>query len=147
MRLSNKDVEQEYVEGRLESSLKTLYGRYWDAIKQTEVPLSRMINDTLKLDIYNVIIKQIRLIANPWPKYRTWIFIKLREVSLWHLQQCNMLTGASHSSRHLVPSRFGIACALLVETNTSPSLSKCSGLCDSNNPMYFLYLRHKLFVI
>ena len=34
----------------IKSLLMKSYGRYWDLIKQYEIPLSRMVNDTLELD-------------------------------------------------------------------------------------------------
>ena len=46
-RLSNKPHEQGYVKELLKSSLKKVYGRYGDLIKQYDVPLSRMLNDIL----------------------------------------------------------------------------------------------------
>ena len=48
VRLSNKLLGQGYVKERLRSSLRKFYGRYGDLIKQYEVPLSRMLHDTLK---------------------------------------------------------------------------------------------------
>ena len=46
-RLSNKLLEQEYVNERLKSSLGKFYGRYGDLIKQYEVSLTQMLNDIL----------------------------------------------------------------------------------------------------
>ena len=43
-RLSNKLLEQGYVKERLSSSLRKLYGRYGDLIKQYEVSLPQMLN-------------------------------------------------------------------------------------------------------
>ena len=40
-------LEQWYLKERLKSSLKKIYGRYGDLIKQYEVPLSQMLNDIL----------------------------------------------------------------------------------------------------
>ena len=50
MRLSNKLLGQGYVKERLRSSLRKFYGRYWDLIKQYEVPLSRLLHDILDDD-------------------------------------------------------------------------------------------------
>ena len=50
VRLSNKLLGQGYAKGRLRSSLRKLYGRYEDLIKQYEVPLSRMWHDILDDD-------------------------------------------------------------------------------------------------
>ena len=48
--LSNKLLRQGYVKERLISSLRKLYGRYSDLVKQYEVPLSRMLSDILDDD-------------------------------------------------------------------------------------------------
>ena len=50
MRLSNKLLGHGYVKERLRSSLRKLYGRYEDLIKQYEVSLSRMLQDILDDD-------------------------------------------------------------------------------------------------
>ena len=46
-RLSNKLFQQGYAKELLRSSLRKLYGRYGDLIKQYEVPLSWILNDIL----------------------------------------------------------------------------------------------------
>ena len=46
-RLSNKLFEQGYDKDRLKSSLRKLYGRYGDLIKQYEVSLSQILNNIL----------------------------------------------------------------------------------------------------
>ena len=49
-----------------------------------------------------------------------------------------MLTGDAYSSEHLVPSRFGLQYALLVETNPFLELVMFSGLFTLNILRYFL---------
>ena len=50
VRLSNKHLGQGYLKEGLKSSLRKLYGRYGDLIKQYEVPLSRMLHYILNDD-------------------------------------------------------------------------------------------------
>ena len=50
IQLSNKLLGHGYVKERLKSSLRKLYGRYGDLIKQYEVPLSRMLHSILEDD-------------------------------------------------------------------------------------------------
>ena len=85
-RLSNKLREHGYVKERLKSSLKKIYGRYRDLIKQYKVPHSRMLND-ISLTKYNENPPSIRLYTNPWHLYRTRPFTDLWEVSVEHLRR------------------------------------------------------------
>ena len=48
--LSSKLLKQGYLVKRLKSSFRKFYGRYGDLIRQYEVSLSQMLNDTLTLD-------------------------------------------------------------------------------------------------
>ena len=50
MKLSNKLLGQGYVKERLKSSVSKFYGWYGDLTKQYEIPLSRMLHDSLDDD-------------------------------------------------------------------------------------------------
>ena len=84
VRNSNKLLGQVYVKGRLISSLRKLYGRHGDLIKQLEVPLSRMLHDILDNDHLQWHSPLIRHYTNFWPfywsgpYYRIWLFTLLR---------------------------------------------------------------------
>ena len=58
---------------------------------------------------------------------------------------CDIPIGDAHSSAHTVPSNFGLAYVLLVETNPLPErVVIFSGLFTSNIPRYFLYFASNL---
>ena len=73
VRLSNKLLGQGYVKERLRCSLRKLYGRYWDLIKQ-------MLHDILDDNHIQWHPPLIRHYTNFWPcywfgpYYRIWIF-------------------------------------------------------------------------
>ena len=140
-RLSNKLLEQGYVEERLKSSLRNFYGRYGDLIKQYEVPLSRMLNGIL------------------WPNhvqwqpptdqtlYQTRSFTEFWEVSVEHLRRMWHADRGRLLLRTPGPVPLGLAYVLLVETNPFPNLRYFFGLCSSNIPRYFLDFALKLFML
>ena len=80
-RLSNKLLEQGYVQERLKSSLRKFNGRYGDLVKQYDVSILQMLNDIM------------------WPNhiqwqpptdqtlYRTRPFTEFGEVSIEHLRR------------------------------------------------------------
>ena len=80
VRLSNKLLGQGYVKERLRSSLRKLYGRYGDLIKQYEVHLSRMLHDILDDGHLQWHPPLIRHYTNFWPYYwfvpyyQIWLF-------------------------------------------------------------------------
>ena len=102
VRLSNKLLEQGYVQERLRSSLRKFYGRYGDLIKQYEVPLSRILHDILDDDHLQWHLPLFRHYTIFWPyywsgpHYRIWLFTKLREVSIEHLPG---MPGMRHANR------------------------------------------------
>ena len=130
VRLSNKLLGQGYVKERLRSSLRKLYGRYGDLIKQYEVPLSRMLHDILDDDHLQWHPLLIRHYTNFWPYYWSWpynwiwLFTLLREVSVEHLQRVR------HANRGRLPppdtwscSNFGTCKFSNVETKYLLNLS------------------------
>ena len=114
MRLSNKLLEQGYVKERLKSSLRKIYGRNGDLIKQYVVPLSRMLNDILGPD-------HIQWLS-PTDKtfYRTRPFTEIWEVSIEHLWRVWHTDRGRLLLRTPGPVLLGLAYVLLVETNPFP---------------------------
>ena len=88
-RFANKLLEQGYVQESLKSLLKTWSVRI--SIKQYEVPLSWISNDSLKLDHKQRHPLSIKLMPNhcintkPLPYNQTSAFTELQEVSIEHL--------------------------------------------------------------
>ena len=93
MRLANKLLGQGYVKERLRSSLRKLYGRYGDLIKQYDIPLFWMLHDILDDEHLQWHPPLISHYTNFWPYYWSWpyyrirLFTELREVSIEHLQR------------------------------------------------------------
>ena len=61
------ELFQGYVKERLKSSLRKFYGRYGDLTKQYEVPLSRMLHDSLDDDHIQWHPPLIGHYTNFWP--------------------------------------------------------------------------------
>ena len=133
-RLSNKLLEQGYVNERLKSPLRKLYGRYGYLIKQYEVSLSQMLNGIL------------------WPNhiqwqpptdqtlYRTRPLTEFWVVSIEHLGR-----GVWHADRGRLllrtpgPVPFGACiCSTCWDQSFFRTCRYFSGLCSSNIPRYFL---------
>ena len=85
-------------------------------------PLSRMINDILKLHNIQWHPPMISLLTNPWPYKRTRTFTSLQEVpieyvwQLWHNNRRHLLL------RNIVLSSWDLHNVLLVETNNVPDI-------------------------
>ena len=137
--LSNKLREHGYVKERLKSSLKKIYGRYRDLIKQYKVPHSRMLND-VSLTKYNDNLPSTRLYTNPWHVYSTRPF-----TDLWGFRR-TFATGVAWWQGTITPPATWSCSiwnlhinALLVETNPFLELVVIfPGLFTSNIPRYFL---------
>ena len=77
----------------LKSSLRKFYCRYGDLTKQFEVPLSRMLHIILEDNHIQWHPPLMRHNTNFWPftdlepNYRIWLFTRLYEVSIEHLQR------------------------------------------------------------
>ena len=127
-RLSNKLLEQGYVKERLKSSLRKVYGRYGDLIKQYEVSLSQMLNDILWPDHIQWQPPTDQTL------YRTRPFIEFWVVSIEHLRRVWHADRGRLLLRTPGPVPLGLAYVLLVETNPFPNLS----LFYRNIPRYFL---------
>ena len=129
-RLSNKLLEQGYVKESLQSSLRKFYGRYGDLIKQYEVSLSQMLNDTVT-----------------WPYTMTapyWSdFVPnstfYRILSGFHRTYA---TGVACRQGTLTPPNtwsFGTCiCSTCWDQSFFRTCRYFSGLCSSNIPRYFL---------
>ena len=93
-RLSSKLLGQGYIIERLKSSLRKLYGRYWDLIKYYEVSLSQMLHDILGHDHVQWHTRLIRHYTNLRTYYRTglyyrfWLYYQILEVSTEHCNGC-----------------------------------------------------------
>ena len=131
-RLSNKLLEQGYVQERLKSSLRKFYGRYGDLIKQYEVSLSQMLNDILWPDHIQWQPPTDQTL------YRTRPFTEFWVVSIEHLRRVWHADRGSLLLRTPCPVPLGLAYVLLVETNPFPNFRYFTGLCSSNIPRYFL---------
>ena len=113
----NKLLEQGYAKERLKSSLRKIFGRYRDLIKQYEVPLSQMSNDILWPD-------HIQWQLPPGQTlYRTRPFTEFWVVSIEHLRRMWLADRGRLLLRTPGPARLGLAYILLVETNPFPNLS------------------------
>ena len=113
-RLSYKLLEQGYVKEHLKSSLRKVYCRYGDLIKQYEVSLTQMLNDIL------------------WPDHIQWqppYWSDFVPNSTFYriLSGFNRTFATGVTCRQgtltLGPLHLGLAYVLLVETNPFPNLS------------------------
>ena len=111
--------EQEYVKERLKSSLKKFLVDMGILSNNTKFLSHECLMTFCSLTKYHHNPPSIRPYSNPWPFYRTRRFIDLWEVSI---ECCSMLTGDAYSCGHMVPSHFGLAYVLLVETIRFPEL-------------------------
>ena len=116
-RLSNKLLEQGYVQERLKSSLRKFYGRYGDLIKQYEVSLSQMFNDILWPDHIQWQPPTDQTLYRTRPLTEIWVVSIEHLRRLWHADRGRLLL------RTPGPVPLGLAYVLLVETNPFPNLS------------------------
>ena len=130
--LSNKLLEQGYVKERLKSSLRKLYGRFGDLIKQYEVSLSQLLNDILWPD--NIQWQP----PTDQTLYQSRPFTEFWEVSIEHLRRVWHATGDAYSSGHLVPSLWDLHMFYLLIPIFFPNLPLFYGLWSSNIHRYFL---------
>ena len=103
MRLSNKLLGQGYVEERLKSSLRKIYGRKGGLTKQYEVPLSRMLHDILNDDHIQWHPPLIEHYTNFWPLM---IWTLLPNLIFYLIVQAfhrTYATGAACQQRTLTP--------------------------------------------
>ena len=116
-RLSNKLLEQGYVKERLKSSLRKIYGRYGDLIKQYGVSLSQMLNDILWPDHiqWQPPTDQTLYRTRPFTEFWVVSIDHLRRV--WHADRGRLLL------RTPGPVTLELAYGLLFETNPFPNLS------------------------
>ena len=111
LRLSNKLLQQGYVNELLKSSLRKFYGRYGDLIKQYEVSLSQMLNDILWPDYiqWQPPTDQCLYRSRPFTVFWVVSIEHLRRV--WHAYRGRLLL------RTPGPVPLGLAYVLLDENN------------------------------
>ena len=116
--ISCKFLGQEYVRERLKSSLRKFYGRYWDLIKQYEVPLSKMLHEFVGHDtLHWPDISLNRYFLTELDLITVFDVITLfREVSIGHLQRVQLANRGRLLLRTPSPVPFGTCICSNVET-------------------------------
>ena len=129
---------------RLKSSLRKLYGRYGDLIKNYEVSLSQILHDILGHDHIQWHPQLIRHYTNLRTYYRTWLynrfwpFYQILEVSIEHCNGCGKLTEDAYSSGRLGLSHLGLAFVLML-TPFFPELVMSTDLLSFEHPSVLLF--------
>ena len=144
VRLSKKLLGQGYVKDRLKSSLRKFYGWYGDLTKQYEVPLYRMLHDTLDDDHIQWHPPLIGHYTNFWPLL---IWTLLPNLTFYLIVQGfhrTFATGAACQQRTFTPldtwscPTLGPTCVLM-SIPISPELVLFLDFWVANIPQYFSF--------